>query len=83
MNEDNNQKKLTLDNVAHDCIATLSKMDMEVLKDLQQQAWEASKKYREAGENFEFYRMRSKLSMLDFAINWKLYERSKNDGINN
>ena len=80
MNDFNNsgiEKKLTIEDLKEHSIETLVKFKIEELLELQELVFDAAKKHHEAGEDWDFYRMRSMLNMLDFSINWKHYERSK------
>ena len=82
MNDNENtgiEKKLTIEDLTKHTPETLVKLKIEDLLELQDEVFQAAKRHHDAGEKWEFYRMRSALSMLDFSVNWKLYQRSKAD----
>ena len=74
---------ITLEEMRHMPLAELSKLDLETLKDLEERAIAAAKEAHKTDDGRAIFSTRMARSWIDWAIRFHLFERSKDDGINN
>ena len=81
--EPTQKREITLEEMRYMPLAELSKLDLETLKDLEAKAVAAADAAHKSGDGRAIFSTRMARSWVDWAIRFHLFERSKDDGINN